>query len=57
MRLAATFASGGSSTHVAGHGPAAGSGDFHYQLWFRNTPAAFCTSGAFNLSNGRTLAW
>ena len=57
VRLAATFASSGSSTHTFGHGTMAGTGDFHYQLWFRNTPAMFCTPGAFNLSNGRRLTW
>lgn len=28
----------------------------HYQLWFRNG-ASFCTSAAFNLTNGLTIAW
>jgi hypothetical protein len=57
VRLAATFASGGQATHTAGHGAMAGSGDFYYQLWFRNTPGMFCTPAAFNLSNGRILSW
>jgi hypothetical protein len=57
VRLAATFASGGTVTHIHGHGAMAGSGDFYYQLWFRNTPAMFCTPEAFNLSNGRVLTW
>ena len=57
VRLAATFAASGSSNHSFGHGPMAGSGSFHYQLWFRNTPAMYCTPDAFNLSNGRTLDW
>ena len=57
VRLAATFASGGTALHTFGHSPAAGVGDFHYQAWFRNTPAMFCTPDAFNLSNGRTLQW
>lgn len=57
VRLAATFASGGVSTHSFGHGVMAGAGDFYYQIWFRNAPAMYCTPGAFNLSNGVTLTW
>jgi len=58
VRLAATFASGGTSTHVFGHGAGAGPGTFYYQLWFRNTPIMYCDPGAaFNLSNGRTMTW
>ena len=48
---------GGVSRHEIGHGTMAGSGTFYYQLWFRNTPAMFCTPDAFNLSNGRALSW
>jgi hypothetical protein len=55
VRLAATFATGGASTHVFGHG--AGPGTFTYQVWFRNQPAMYCTPEAFNLSSGRTLGW
>jgi len=57
VRLAATFAFLGQVRHTFGHGAMAGSGDFYYQLWFRNTPAAFCTPDAFNLSNGRIITW
>ena len=57
VRLAGTAASGGQSTHTFGHGTMAGTGDFFYQLWFRNTPVMFCTPEAFNLSNGRSLTW
>ena len=57
VRLAAAFAQGGTSLHTHGHGTAAGPGTFRYQLWFRNTPAMFCTPSAFNLSNGRSLTW
>jgi hypothetical protein len=57
VRLAATAASFGLSSHTFGHGAMAGSGAFYYQLWFRNTPAGFCRPEAFNLSNGRTLTW
>jgi hypothetical protein len=57
VRLAATTAVSGVSTHVVGHGAMAGSGAFHYQLWFRNTPATFCTAESFNLSNGVSLTW
>jgi hypothetical protein len=55
VRLAAASAAGGASTHAFGHD--AGPGTFYYQLWYRNAPASFCTSAAFNLSSGRTLAW
>ena len=57
VRLAATFASGGQSVHTFGHGTMAPAGANFYQLWFRNTPAMFCTPDAFNLSNGRQLNW
>ena len=57
VRLGAAFANNGSSTHVHGHASSAGSGEFYYQLWFRNTPATFCTPAAFNLSNGVVLTW
>lgn len=57
VRLGAAFAGAGVSTHTFGHGTMAGTGTFRYQLWFRNTPAMFCTPSAFNLSNGRTLTW
>jgi hypothetical protein len=57
VRLGAASASGGTSTHTIGHGAMAGSGTVYYQLWFRNTPAMFCSPDAFNLSNGRTLTW
>ena len=55
VRLGAAFASGGTATHTFGHG--AGPGAFYYQEWFRNTPAAFCTPDAFNLSNGVSALW
>ena len=57
VRLAPSFATGGTSEHVIVHGAMAGSGSFHYQLWYRSTPAMFCTPDAFNLSNGRTIPW
>jgi hypothetical protein len=57
VRLAATTAVVGVSDHTFGHGNAAGGGQFYYQLWFRNTPASYCTPDAFNLSNGRILTW
>ena len=58
VRLGATVAVGGASTHTIGHGTMAGSGDFYYQLWFRSTPISFCDpTQAFNLSNGRILTW
>jgi hypothetical protein len=58
VRLAATFATGGTSTHVLGHGVGAGPGAFYYQLWFRNSPVTFCDpAAAFNLSSGRSITW
>jgi hypothetical protein len=55
VRLAASTASGGTSVHTFGHG--VGGGDYHYQAWYRSTPAMYCTPGAFNTSNGVTLSW
>ena len=58
IRLAATVASGGTSTHTFGHGTMAPTGTNYYQVWFRSTPTSFCDpSSAFNLSNGQTLDW
>jgi len=57
VRLAATFATGGTATAVVVHGAMAGPGLFYYQLWFRDQPAMFCTPAAFNLSSGRTICW
>jgi len=56
VRLAATVATGGVSTHVFGHG--VGPGTFYYQAWFRNQPIMFCDPmAAFNLSSGQVLTW
>ena len=58
VRLAASNAMGGVSTHTFGNGALAGSGTKNYQLWFRSTPSTFCDAmAAFNLSNGRSLTW
>jgi hypothetical protein len=57
VRLAATVAVSGTATHAFGHGAGAGPGTFYYQLWYRNTPTAFCTPAGFNLSNGEQLSW
>jgi hypothetical protein len=58
VRLGASTASGGSSTHSFGHGAGPGAGTFYYQLWYRSTPSTFCDPfAAFNLSNGRELSW
>jgi len=58
VRLAATFASGGSVVHGFANGAMAAPGAKHYQLWYRNTPVMFCDAGAaFNLSNGVTIYW
>jgi Tol biopolymer transport system component len=40
---------------VTGGVPAQG-GTFFYQVWYRNV-AAFCSSAAFNLSNGVSVTW
>jgi hypothetical protein len=58
VRLAATAASAGTSTHTFGNGSMAGAGWKYYQLWFRSLPASFCDPlAAFNLSNGVSLVW
>jgi hypothetical protein len=57
VRLAATTAAGGTSTHAFGHGAMVGGGDFLYQIWYRNQPAGYCTPLAFNLSNGLRITW
>jgi hypothetical protein len=58
VRLAATTASGGTSTHAILHGAMAGSGTFYYQIWFRSTPSTYCDPvAAFNLSGGLALDW
>jgi len=58
VRLGATFAAGGVSTHTFGHGAMGALGTHYYQVWFRNIPVMFCDpTSAFNLSNGRTLVW
>jgi hypothetical protein len=48
-------AAGDPSVHVRGQVPAGG-GTRTYQAWYRNA-ASFCTSAAFNLSNGVTINW
>ena len=57
VRVDTASAANGSSVHELTHGSMAGAGAFHYQLWFRSTPAMYCTPDAFNLSGGRTLVW
>jgi hypothetical protein len=57
VRLGAAFANAGESQHTFGHGAMAGTGSFYYQLWFRNTPAMFCTPDAFNLASGVIVDW
>lgn len=54
-RVRAGFAIGGSVSITAGHG--AGPGAFSYQLWYRSSPAMFCTPAAANISNGVQLDW
>jgi hypothetical protein len=56
VRLGATSARGGVSTHAIGHG--AGAGLFRYQIWFRDLPASACDPlAASNLSSGVALVW
>jgi hypothetical protein len=56
VRVQARAASGGTASFALTHG--AGAGTFAYQLWYRNTPAAFCdTAAGFNTSNGWVLTW
>ena len=55
VRLRVTTAKNGSATRALTHG--AGAGTFHYQLWYRSAPAAFCSLDAFNLSNGVSIVW
>lgn len=56
VRMGTAFAAAGSVSIPIGHG--AGTGTFHYQMWYRSTPAAFCDPlAAFNLSNGMSLVW
>jgi hypothetical protein len=58
VRLGTSTAIGGNSVHTFGHGSMVGGGLFNYQLWFRSTPASYCDpTAAFNLSNGRRIAW
>jgi len=58
VRLGATFANAGTSTHTFGHGSMSGFGTSYYQIWFRNTPIMFCDpAAAFNLSGGKSIAW
>ena len=65
VRLAATAATGGTSTHIFGHNSAmVGIGSFFYQIWYRNTPGTFCLqppgfagTSAYNTSNARRLIW
>ena len=56
VRIRSGLAQDGKIALPFSHG--AGQGRFDYQLWFRNTPAAFCDPmAAFNLSNGLELTW
>jgi FG-GAP-like repeat len=58
VRLGATAAVGGTSTHTFGHGTMAGAGSRYYQIWYRSQPASYCDPlSSFNLSNGRVLIW
>jgi hypothetical protein len=56
VRVGSGTAVGGSGAVSLNHG--AGAGDFHYQAWYRSTPASYCDPlAAFNMSSGMTLPW
>jgi uncharacterized delta-60 repeat protein len=56
VRIQSQLASGGTTSMNIAHG--AGAGTFHYQLWYRSQPIAFCDpAAAFNLSNGLSVPW
>jgi hypothetical protein len=58
VRLAATAAFAGASTHTIGHSSMAGAGRKYYQLWYRSSPVSYCNPvEAFNLSNGLSIVW
>ena len=58
VRLGATNASAGMSTHLIPHNGAFPPASFYYQIWYRNQPASYCSSAdAFNLSSGQRLFW
>ncbi len=44
------------SVSVRGQVPAAG-GQRYYQVWYRNSDPAFCTSAFYNLTNALGIAW
>lgn len=57
-RLGGSLATDCILEHSFNHGPAAGSGSFYYQLWFRSNPASYCNpTAAFSTTNGVTLTW
>jgi len=58
VRMSTAVPAGGLSRHTFGHGVAAGTGTFHYQLWYGDFPVGYCDPVAgFNLSSGRSLSW
>ena len=57
VRVGAGFAIGGTAVEPYTHGAMAAAGTNYYQMWYRNTPAMFCTPDGANLSNGYDLDW
>ncbi len=66
IRLGNTFSAGGESAwpqagaapiHVGGAIPAAGAATRHYQAWYRDVAAGYCTPNRFNLTNGVSVVW
>ena len=66
IRLGYTFNAGGESAwpqagaapiHVGGAIPATGAATRHYQAWYRDVAAGYCTPNRFNLTNGVSVVW
>ena len=57
VRVGSGFAASGTAIEPYTHGAMAAAGTNYYQMWYRNTPAMFCTPDAANLSNGYDLTW
>ena len=57
VRVGSGFAASGTAIEPYTHGAMAAAGTNYYQMWYRNTPGAFCTPDAANLSNGYDLTW
>ena len=65
LRLGVVFATNGTSNYPDGQAPNAihltgltQAGDVRaYQVWYRDSDIAFCTSATFNLTNGLSVSW